>query len=482
MSIRVNLWLNLFSVFITLSTIILFSSIVNADELQKGQVIPKVVSKTNEQFSYALYLPSYYTHEKKFPVIYAFEPAARGAYPVERFKAAAEKFGYIIVASNNSRNGLAGKELMPIINNMFDDTLARFSIDQSRVYLAGFSGGARVALAYAVATKGYVAGVIACGAGFLPDTQPTKDLPFVIFGTVGDEDFNYPEMKLLEEELAKLGVVHRFVTFEGTHDWADSELCIKAIEWLELQAMKTNRRTKDEAFIETVWKRDLEEAGRAETNGKVYDAYLLFNALATDFKGIKDVSEVEKKAASLSENKTVKQALKDEKDEIGKQITLSNQLISHGAKISQAELFDRSTMIQDLRSLAVSVRKRSQAEDDTSDRRVARRSIRQAFAYYYETATLNYLPQKKFDLAILYMEIVTELTPKNAFVFVELARVYAIAKRNKQAFEALQEAVEKGFNNLKALEENKDFDSLRGQKDWQKLVESIKQKTSTKDT
>src|ERR1700760_3079032 len=55
--------------------------------------------------TYALYLPSTYTPTKHGPVIYAFDPSARGDRPIDTFKAAAEKYGYIVAASNNSRNG-----------------------------------------------------------------------------------------------------------------------------------------------------------------------------------------------------------------------------------------------------------------------------------------------------------------------------------------------------------------------------------------
>ena len=37
--------------------------------------------------------------------MYAFDPGARGKLPVELMKDAAERFGYIVVGSNNSRNG-----------------------------------------------------------------------------------------------------------------------------------------------------------------------------------------------------------------------------------------------------------------------------------------------------------------------------------------------------------------------------------------
>src|SRR4030081_1330824 len=93
--------------------------------------------------SYALYLPANYTTEKKWPVLYAFDPGARGKIPAERFREPAEKYGWIIVASNNSRNG----PMQPSVdawNAMVKDTHARFAIDDDRVYVAGMSGAARL--------------------------------------------------------------------------------------------------------------------------------------------------------------------------------------------------------------------------------------------------------------------------------------------------------------------------------------------------
>lgn len=477
-----NLSKTIFCAFLCLFAAIVFSSVaVKAEELPRGKVIPKVVCQSDAQKSYALYLPSYYTPDKKFPIIYAFEPAARGSYPIERFKAAAEKFGYIVVSSNDSKNGLPSEEINPIITAWLDDTSKRFQIDGSRIYLAGFSGGARLAIRLALKGNGIFAGVILCGAGFPPESQPTKNMPFVIFGTVGDEDFNFWEMRSLDEALTKLNHTHRIVTFEGVHDWASSELCVKAIEWLELQAMKANRRAKDEAFIESLWQKNFDEANKAEKDGKAYEAFVSFNAIAQDFKGVKDVSEIEKKVSSLGENKAVKQYLKDEKDEIGKEKVLTNQIVTLGVNISEADLPARPGMMQELRKLADSIRSRAQVKEDTSDRRVARRSLRGAFAFFRESADHKLLPQKQFEEAILYMKIVTELTPQNPYSFVHLARVYSLTKQKKLAFDALRKAVEIGFNDIPWLED-KDFDNIRGESDWQKLIESIKQKASPKNT
>src|SRR5437879_904675 len=70
---------------------------VHSPELAKGVVIAKAVTLADANQSYALFLPSYYSPGRKWPIIYAFDPEARGHLPVELMKDAAEKYGYIVV-------------------------------------------------------------------------------------------------------------------------------------------------------------------------------------------------------------------------------------------------------------------------------------------------------------------------------------------------------------------------------------------------
>src|SRR5262245_25307467 len=100
------------------------------DDFPKGEVIERVTSKADQTQSYALYLPKAYTPDKKWPILYAFEPVARGKLPVTIFQEAAEKFGFIVVGSYNSRNGLNGEILSKILNEFWNDTHQRFSIDE----------------------------------------------------------------------------------------------------------------------------------------------------------------------------------------------------------------------------------------------------------------------------------------------------------------------------------------------------------------
>jgi len=179
--------------------------------------------------SYALFVPARYTADRRWPILYCLDPGARGQAAVEHFAAAAERAGFIVAGSNNSRNGpLAPSE--NAIRLMVQDTHARLSIDDERVYAAGLSGGARLALAWAAVQNSGIAGVVANAAGF-GSPSPPKHLPFRIFLTAGVDDPNYGEMYLLSRELARRNVPHRFTEFQGGHEWMTHSVADEALDY-----------------------------------------------------------------------------------------------------------------------------------------------------------------------------------------------------------------------------------------------------------
>src|SRR3989454_1955839 len=143
--------------------------------IPKGQIVERMECLSDSSQSYALYLPSNYTPDRKWPILYALDPGARGKTPVEHFKEAAEKYGWILAGSNNSRNG-PWRRAAEAWSAMTKDTLQRFSIDDNRVYVTGFSGGARVALQLAQLCQDCLAGVIASGAGFPAGLAPSPQM------------------------------------------------------------------------------------------------------------------------------------------------------------------------------------------------------------------------------------------------------------------------------------------------------------------
>jgi predicted esterase len=452
-----------------------------ADEITPGKIAPKVVCEADASQTYALYLPSTYTTKRRWPILCALDPAARGAVPVERFREAAEKYGYIVAGSNNSKNGPWAPSATAL-TAMMNDVAGRFSTDPERVYLTGFSGGARVACRAGMGLKGQVAGVIACSAGFPSQMKPTATIPFVLFGTAGVDDFNYTEVKQLGRTLHGLGIPDRIEVFEGGHSWPPPEVCTHAIEWLEIQAMKSGRREKSDALVESLLAKGLDRARKYEEAHNAYEAYLNYNAIAEDFKGLRDVNETERKARELGDSAAVKQALKQESDQQADQSRRSSELYSLRGRLAQKwsesadEPEDRVAARADLRRVLADLKKRSEAKESTPDRAVARRVLTDYFAYLYETA-MSLVNRKEYDQAASHLAIDAEAMPDNWRVLFTLASIYSLKGDKRKSIDFLKKAVEKGFSNVAELENDEAFNLLRGEAAYAKIVEALKRKS-----
>jgi pimeloyl-ACP methyl ester carboxylesterase len=210
--------------------ILLLGIVAQVSDVRIGQIVDPIKCSADQSQTYALYLPSHYSPARQWNLILAFDPRGQGRQGVEHLQAAAEKYGYIVAGSNNSRNGPPQVSLAAA-QAMWTDVGKRFSINPKRIYTAGFSGGARIAMKVAFDSD-QIAGVIASSAGFPPGHR-RSDLKFVVFGAAGTEDFNYLEMHQFDQELSS---PHRVVIFEGGHQWLPSSLAVQAVEWLELQA------------------------------------------------------------------------------------------------------------------------------------------------------------------------------------------------------------------------------------------------------
>ncbi len=444
----------------------------SAQELARGRIVDKVDCRSDVSQSYALYLPSTYTPRKKWPILYALDAGARGRLPVERFKDAAEKYGYIVAGSNNSRNGppeIASRA----IEAMLDDTRGRFPINDQRIYFTGFSGGARVAVGVGDSLKGLVAGVIGCGAGFPPQLTPSSSMPFAYFGTTGTDDFNYPEMQALNRTLDGLGVRHRLATFQGAHDWPPPDVAQAAVEWMELQAMRSGARDRDEALVDELFRKAVQAAASSEGAGRLYDAFLAYDALVNDFTGLRDVAAYQRRAVQLKGSKDAQQAIRRELDEEDSQARWTAQLLRSRQSIARAENWSQAQI--DLRNAIADLNRRANATADSIDRRVARRVRGQLMIQMREEASIA-IEARKYAEAILDLSLAAEVSPDNARLLFNLACAYSLNGQKGDAVAALKRAVEKGFADANALATDPALDSLRKDAAFQRLLDGLKKK------
>ena len=336
-----------------------------AQELPRGTIVDDVKCAADSNQSYALYLPSAYTADRKWNLLLAFHPGARGRAMVEKYQAAAEQYGYIIAASNTSRNG-PWSVSVAAVKAVSGDVLERFSIDPRRVYATGMSGGARVAMMIGLSNDA-IAGVIASSAGY-PDSQPRANVKFAVFGTAGTDDFNYVEMQMLDR---KLKSPHRLAIFNGGHTLPPDSVALEAIEWMEIQAMRSNRRTRDEALIARI----IETRRRAiEALTDPADTVHALEAFVADFDGLHDTSAEARRVSELSRQPEVKKALSREKSSLDAESQMLADIFAFEASLADDER--RPVALASLRNQLSRLVKKAAADAESPERSQARRVLR----------------------------------------------------------------------------------------------------------
>ena len=268
-----------------------------------GHVDERVTSASDTAQHFALYLPPGYTRERRWPIVLVLDPRGRALLGLQLFHDAAARLGWIVMSSYNTLSDGPPEPNVAAVNAMLASA-AGWSIDTSRLYLAGFSGTARAALAFAVALRGHVAGVIAAGGavGFElggPETAFAADSTFASFGAAGTRDFNYEEVLALGERFRRTRVPYRVVTFEGPHSWPPAGVCGDALDWLELRAMLGGLRPPDSTWVRVRLEAEQTRAVALERAGRWVEALRLDDAIARDYARWPGAGVAAERAAAL---------------------------------------------------------------------------------------------------------------------------------------------------------------------------------------
>jgi dienelactone hydrolase len=275
----------------------------------RGTLVEHVSCPSDPTQTYTLYLPSSYQPSRSWPLLLVFDPGGRAARAAEVFRDAAERFGWIIAASENSRNG-PWEPTLRAVNAMWPALLGGYSVDERRVYAAGHSGGATVAWMLARQT-GQIAGVIVSGQPN-PESNDSKGKPFAWFGMAGHVDFNFMEVKKIDQDLARTSNPHRVEFFDGGHQWPPPDLVARAFAWMEIVAMKDGRRSRDQDLARTLLGEDMTRAGELEQRGLLTEAWRSYGAIASSYSGVIDASEAERRRHNLEAGDRFKTAQKIE--------------------------------------------------------------------------------------------------------------------------------------------------------------------------
>ncbi len=435
--------------------------------LEKGKVIAKVICANNPDQSYALYLPTDYSIDKPSPILYVFDPAARGVSAVEAVRVAAEKYGYIVVASNNSRNGPQGGA-SDAVNAIFQDTHQRYAIDDRRLYTAGLSGGARLATQVALFCKTCIAGVIANGAGFPVNASPRNGFGFAYFMAIGNADFNFPEMIELRHVFEQMHANYRIHVFDGPHDWAPPEAWMDSLRWMNLQAIRSGSLPRDAKEIQRIFQEELEEARALESKGDVLTAERDYESIVRDFDGLTDTAQVKARVADLKGSKAFKAAEKQERADLDRQARLSDQASAEIQEISTTniDLAEYNDIKRTIAGLKQDVTKASNPSE--SDVLVKRRALGGLVVQAYEAGQRS-MEKKDYVAALAYFDLVAAGAKSPGGARFERARAYAAQGDAKKCMAELKQAQAAGFHSREALDAA-EFNPYRQLPEFQSLA------------
>ena len=429
-----------------------------------GQVIDRIENRNDASQSYALYLPASYSAGKTYPVVYAFDPAGTGKLPVSLYKALAEKYGYILIGSNNIKNGLTWSETKTIADQLARDASTRFSIDTSRIYLLGFSGGGRVAHGIAVSSPS-ITGAISCGASAPAggSKDPRKDHYFIAL--VGNRDLNYSEVKKYDlVDMAGHNVKHALVTFDGKHEWPPLEVMNEAFLWMELNEMRKHPAAKNEALIAASFSPLPLQLDSLLKSGHSYEAFLLAKKTINFYEGLANLSPFFDAYKSLSRDPEIDRRLKKE-EATWKQEERLKQEYAKPAELESPEWWKKEV---------ASIEKKIKTGKDRDESLMHARILEYLSLFMYSQVN-SALSQNNFPAAERYARIYVTVDPDNPEAYYLSAVIAAMKSEGTQALAFLDAAVKHGFRDAGRLGSEQVFSTIRNSVEFRELEKKLQE-------
>jgi hypothetical protein len=410
-----------------------------------GRITDSVVCQSDPGQSYALYIPAK-GNGQALPVIYFFDPHADGALPVRKYKALADAYGFILVGSNNSKNGNDWPTTENIWRCLSDDTRGRLKLDVRRIYLCGFSGGAKAASYIAIQHPG-IAGVIAGGAG-LPDGVTAGDFSFSYTVIAGQGDMNLTELIGVNGELDKTRTQHRIIFFDGKHEWSPVNTMGLAFDGLRFDAMKSSLIPKDIPFITTYIAESRKKLRAYELSDRLIKAAQECALSITFLDGLsKQVGWFRQQAAALAANKKYLSQQQEQQNLLAREENIKAEYMQH---FQQDDGHYWATTIHDLQGKAAGYT----AEEQMYQRLLAYLSL----AFY--SISNQFINRNDNTTALHFVELYKMADPTNSEAWYFSAILNARDHQAQAAVNDLVKAAGCGFRDKGRLTEQPEFKSL----------------------
>ena len=296
-------------IFLVLSFVVL-CGLFSCSQSEKSKAVVQVIEKSDScqqdtKHTYDVYIPERNYTEDKLPLLVIIDAHGSGKFALEKFKSGADQYPAVLVASNLVKNGFSN--YVKAIQTLVDDVRQKYPVSET-VFLSGFSGGARMALGYALSHP--VNGLIMCGA--LAGADQINVLHCPVFSISGTDDFNFVETaQYLFQEQSIPGNL-KIELINASHNWPDSLMLSNALGFLYLSNRSPKSGIKDYSQLQHQRIEQLKEKGEFLKAGLIARNMSTTAPFSSDKSFASEYSDLKGGVAYKSRLKKLEDALKFE--------------------------------------------------------------------------------------------------------------------------------------------------------------------------
>ncbi len=412
----------------------------------------------NIQFSY--YLPASYAEGKKYPVLLLFDPQGDAHFALEKYTKAADQFEYILMSTNSIKNGLDGETAGHAMQTLLGSIGTQLPVNPTRVYVGGFSGGARYAAMLAMSGSG-IQGLMVAGAGFPVETWKNLS-PSVVIAAANDGDMNLPEILSLEgikdkEQRSRVLIMRD----KGIHEWPTLQKMQESLAIFTAYAVRDSiERDKKKLDLVLSFYDSLDQSDYYSTS-KIHQS-LFYERIVKALAYQKDIDKYGKAYASIIQSASYQTEKNAEQNLIKEELGIKNSYYAAmGSK-------DTSWWYSEMQRLNASIQNEKSNLKSAQLMRIRSGLSLMCYMNLDKTMKAN-SNQDAYYLSVLYRNI----DPDNKEAWFLAAVMEARMGNKSSVIDFLNTAGKKGFNQRTRVNQTTEFNSLLGDPLFQDAVNKL---------
>lgn len=412
----------------------------------------------NIQFSY--YLPTSYAEGKKYPVLLLFDPQGDAHFALEKYTKAADQFEFILMSTNAIKNGLDGETAGHVMQTLLGSIGTQLPVNPTRVYVGGFSGGARYAAMLAMSGSG-IQGLMVAGAGFPVETWKNLS-PSVVIAAANDGDMNLPEILSLEEIKDKEQRSRVLIMRDkGIHEWPSLQKMQESLAIFTAYAVRDSiERDKKKLDLVLSFYDSLDQSDYYSTS-KIHQS-LFYERIVKSLAYQKDIDKYGKAYASIIQSASYQTEKNTEQNFIKEELGIKNSYYAAmGSK-------DTVWWYNEMQRLNASIKNEKSNLKSAQLMRIRSGLSLMCYMNLDKTMKAN-SNQDAYYLSVLYRNI----DPDNKEAWFLAAVMEARMGNKLRVIDFLNTAGKNGFNQRSRVNQTTEFNSLLGDPLFQDAVNKL---------